>query len=155
MKFANLHILALLAAVLLLPSCEDKDAEIKADLTARAKEQMEYAGVRFTVADGVVSLSGACATEQMRNKLIGQIKKVYGVRRVAGKVVIAPVIIGTDWQLKLGVDSVLADYPAVQALVRDSTVALEGRLEPEQWPKLRVAMERLQPHALVIRLALK
>jgi hypothetical protein len=152
MKHVNKHILVFLAAML-LSSCKEKDAAIKADLTAKARDQMEYAGVRFTVADGVVNLSGACATEQMRDRLIGQIRKVYGVKRVSGNIVIAPVIVGTDWQLKLGVDSILANYPGVQALVRDSVVALEGRLEPEQWPKLLAAIQSLQPRGLVSRLA--
>src|SRR5689334_2774140 len=99
--------------MLLLCSCsqERKDREIKADLTVKAKNMIDYAGVRFTVKGGIVSLSGECPTENAKNTVERKAKDLYAVKGIISHIVVAPVTIGTDHQLKQSVDSVLGNYP--------------------------------------------
>ena len=58
-----------------------------------------------------MTLNGECATDKSKNTVEKTVKAVYGVKDVVDNIAVAPVVIGTDQQLKQGVDSVLEDYP--------------------------------------------
>ena len=129
-------------------SQQQKDEEIKKDLTSKAKSGMEFAGVRFVVHDGIVSLSGECPTEQARTKVVNTVKGVYAVKGVLNHITIAPVVIGTDQQLKQQVDSLLKTYPDVEAIVKDSIVQLQGQAQHKDEQKLLSSIQQLQPRQL-------
>lgn len=151
------HACILYPAILILGSCSQqyKDKEIKKDLTAKAKENKEFLGVRFVVHDGIVSLSGECPTAQARSKVESKVKGVYAVKGVVDNITIAPVIIGTDQQLKQSVDSTLKIYPGVTAIVKDSIVQLVGNAENKDQQKLLSAIQSLQPKRLESEVAFK
>lgn len=136
--------------LLALNSCsqQHKDEEIKRDLTAKAKNYKEFAGVHFVVHDGIVSLSGECPTENWKSVVETKVKGVYAVKGVINHITIAPVIIGTDDQLKQSVDSVLKIYPDVEAIVKDSIVELQGSAQSKDKQKLLSAIQQLQPRQL-------
>jgi len=127
---------------------QHNDVEIKKDLTAKAKNNKEFIGVRFIVDDGIVTLSGVCPTEKERNKVVSKVKGTYAVKEVINHISIAPVVIGTDEQLKQGVDSVLKVYPGVQAIVKDSTVQLQGQADSKDEQKLLISIKELGPKQL-------
>jgi osmotically-inducible protein OsmY len=143
--------------LLLLSGCsqQGKDKEIKADLTAKAKEDKNFAGVRFMVNNGIVTLSGECPTAQAKDKVESTVKRVYAVKEVTNNIAIAPVIIGTDQQLKQGVDSILSKYPGVEAIVIDSMVRLQGQAESKDQEKLLSAVKTLQPRNLESQILFK
>jgi hyperosmotically inducible protein len=149
------YIFCLLAFVLSACSQEHKDVEIKQDLTAKAKKGKEFIGVRFVVNDGIVSLSGECPTENTREKVVTTVKSVYAVKGVLDNIAIAPVTIGTDEQLKESVDSALKTYPAVEAIVKDSIVKLQGNADSKDQQKLLSAIQSLQPKRLESEVAFK
>lgn len=145
----------LLPVIVCLASCSDPDADVKADLTAKARKQIEFAGVGFTVDSGVVSLSGACPTGPMRDQLEATVREVYGVTGVRNSIRIAPVVIGTDRELKLRVDSVLQEYPQARAEVSDSVVVLQGQVKSAQVNELIAALQGLGPRQLENRLEVR
>lgn len=141
--FLNLLFFALCSC-----SQQHNDIEIKRDLTSQAKGNKEFFGVRFMVNDGLVTLSGECPTEKARDLVVDKVKRTYAVKDVISKITIAPVIIGTDEQLKQGVDSILKTYPGVQAIVKDSIVQLQGNADVKDQNKLLSAIQKLQPKSL-------
>ena len=143
-KYGGFLSIVLLLATL-LQSCSPADTTIKADLATKAKQDKDFAGVRFTVDKGIVTLSGECATEKSKNTVESTVKGVYGVKDVKNNIIIAPVVIGTDQQLKQGVDSLLRDYPGIEAITKDSVVYLQGKLADEQVIKLKDAILTLKP----------
>ncbi|MCW3111651.1 MAG: transport-associated protein [Segetibacter sp.] len=148
MRFINYKALfpsRILMVVILLNACTPKDTTIKADLLATTKEQKDFAGVRFTVDKGVVTLSGECPTQMSKDKIEKTAKQTFGVKDVKNNIVIAPVVIGTDQQLKQAVDSLLKDYPGVEAITKDSVVYLQGKLADEQVMKLKDGINALKP----------
>jgi osmotically-inducible protein OsmY len=129
-------------------SQQHKDEEIKKDLTAKAKNEKNFAGIRFVVNGGIVSLSGECPTEKARSEVVSMVRSVYAVKEVINHITIAPVVIGTDQQLKQSVDSVLKTYPGVEAIVKDSIVQLQGQAPGKEQQKLLSAIQKLQPRQL-------
>jgi osmotically-inducible protein OsmY len=136
--------------LLVFCSCSQqyKDEEIKKDLTSKAKKEKNFAGVRFVVDNGVVTLSGECPTEKVRNEVQSKVEKVYAVKEVINHMTVAPVIIGTDQKLKQGIDSVLSKYPGVLAIVKDSMVQLQGKAQAKDQDKLLSAIQKLGPRQL-------
>lgn len=146
-----LSIVIFLAAIL-LQSCTAKDTTIKADLVAKAKSEKDFAGVRFTVDKGIVTLGGECATEKSKSTVETTVRGTYGVKDVVNNISIAPVVIGIDQQLKQGIDSLLRDYPGIEAITKDSMVYLQGKLADDKVQKLKNEVNSLKPKMLDARL---
>lgn len=150
-QYKLLFIITLFQVLMLLPGCAPKDATIKADLVTKAKSDKDFAGVRFTVDKGVVTLSGDCATEKSKSTVETVVKGVYGVNQVVNNITVAPVVIGTDQQLKQGVDSVLKDYPGLEAITKDSIVYLQGKIADNEVIKVKDAISMLKPKIIEAR----
>ena len=122
----------------LIISCSQQeiDKETKADITTKAKTDISFAGVNYTVADGVVYLSGKCPTDKAKTSVEGTVKDIAGVKNVVNTISIAPVVLTSDYALKQSVDSVLKNYAGVQADVRDSMVVVKGEAEKKDMQKL-------------------
>src|ERR1700709_661922 len=95
MKSQLLFLITIFQGVMLLQSCSPQDTTIKADLVTKAKSDKDFAGVRFTVDKGIVTLKGECATEKSKSTVETTVKGVYGVKNVVNDIAIAPVVIGT------------------------------------------------------------
>lgn len=113
-----------------------RDEEIKADLTMKAKEDLNFAGVQFYVENARVTLSGSCPTLKSRALLIQKIKAIHVVDTIINNLEIAPVVLTTTFGLKQDVDSILSKYPTVTALVTDSIVVIKGKVKDQERGKL-------------------
>lgn len=113
-----------------------RDEEIKADLTMKAKEDLNFAGVQFYVKNAQVTLSGSCPTLKSRALLIQKIKAIHVVDTIINNLEIAPVVLTTTFGLKQDVDSILSKYPTVTALVTDSIVVIKGKVKDQERGKL-------------------
>ena len=113
-----------------------RDEEIKADLTMKAKEDLNFAGVQFYVENAQVTLSGSCPTLKSRALLIQKIKAIHVVDTIINNLEIAPVVLTTTFGLKQDVDSILSKYPTVMALVTDSIVVIKGKVKDQERGKL-------------------
>ncbi len=126
--------------------CSQKtiDKETKADITTKAETDINFVGVKYTVADGIVTLSGNCSTEKAKSSVEGTVKEIAGVKNVVNTITIAPVTITADQPLKKSVDSVLKKYARVQADVTDSIVVVKGEVEQKEMQKLLEGLNSLQ-----------
>lgn len=120
-----------------------RDEEIKADLTMKAKEDLNFAGVQFYVENAQVTLSGSCPTLKSRALLIQKIKAIHVVDTIINNLEIAPVVLTTTFGLKQDVDSILSKYPTVTALVTDSIVVIKGKVKDQERGKLLRALGEL------------
>jgi len=130
-----------------LASCsqEQTDKEIKADITVKAKSNLNFANVNFTVDKGVVTLTGKCPSEQNKEHIEATIKSISIVKGIIDSIQIAPVTITADQPLKQAVDSVLMDYANVDANVSNDTVTLMGKAKKQELTKLMQQMKKLNP----------
>jgi osmotically-inducible protein OsmY len=142
-------------ASFMFSNCQNGDADIKGDLATKAEQEKNFAGVRFTVENGIVILTGECPTEKVRGEVESKVKGIYGVKKVINSIQIAPVVIGTDYDLKHSVDSVLKKYAGAQALVKDSIVVLEGTVKSNESEKLTTAISSLKPKRIENNLLVK
>ena len=124
---------------------ESIDKDIKTQLAVKAKTELNYAGLQYTVSNGILTLGGKCPTEKAKNELIREVEGIAGVKQVIDQIQIAPVLIGTDYALKSAVDSVLAKYPSAMAHVQDSSVTLTGQVKAKQLQNLLTGLDGLHP----------
>jgi hypothetical protein len=134
-----------MAAGLLACSQAKLDKEIKADLVTKAKTDVNFAGVSYTVDEGVVTLTGACSSAKAKSEAEKTVKSINIVKSVNNQIVIAPVIMNADFPLKQSVDSILATYPSVQANVAQQMVTLTGKTTTQEVDKLLPAIQKLNP----------
>jgi hyperosmotically inducible periplasmic protein len=143
--------------VFVFKSCsqKNKDATIKADLTTKAKSDKDFLGTRFIVENGLVTLSSNCPTDKAKSDVETTVKGVYGVKGVINNIGIAAVVVGPDELLKQSVDTVLQNYPGVQAIVSDSVVQLEGRVGSKESQQLLASIEKMRPQRVENKLMVK
>ncbi|MDQ0639952.1 hypothetical protein QF042_003517 [Pedobacter sp. W3I1] len=142
------HLNACLLAVSLLSACSQKarDQAIKADLTTKAKEDVNFAGARFSVEKGTVTLTGSCPSVKSKNLLMQKIKTIHIIDSIDDRLVIRPVTIGPSFSLSQQVDSILAAYPSVIATVSDTTVVLTGKVPATALEKMVSAVGKVYPN---------
>jgi len=156
-KIVSLKVVVTSFLIFVLLGCSQKktDTAVKADLLTKAKSEKDFAGVRFIVENGVVTISGECPSEKSKSTVESTVKGVYGVKNVINTITIAPVVIGTDHLLKQGVDSVLKKYATVQAIVQDSIITLEGKLDNKEAQQLTTAIQSLKPRAVEMKMTVQ
>lgn len=137
--------------LLLFAGCSQaiKDRDVKSTIASRAKQEIAFAGVNYTVQNGLVILTGNCPTEKEKTKVEGAVKQTAGVKDVVSQILIAPVVLNSDFPLKQAADSVLQKYATVQATVKDSIVAVEGTVQNEKVGELINALQSLKPKGLI------
>jgi hypothetical protein len=128
-------------------SCKQEqiDKDIKKQLALKAKTEIHYAGLYYTVAEGVLTLSGKSPTEKAKQAALKEIEGLAGVKQVIDQIQVAPVVIGTDYTLKYTVDSVLTEYPLALAEVQDSVITLRGQVKGKQLQNLLTGIDDLHP----------
>lgn len=158
-KRFGLHLSAvflfMLIAVCTSCSKEQKDKEIKADLAAKAKDQLSFAAVNYTVDGGVVTLTGKCSSEKSKGEVEETVKGINIINGIINKIVVAPVVLNKDLPMKQSVDSVLKDYPSLQANVSGDTIMLDGKAKKQELSKLMPALNKLHPTKIDNRLQMQ
>lgn len=140
-----------------LASCsqQETDKEIKADIATKAKTDVDFAGVSYTVDKGDVSLTGKCPTVKSKDQVEQTIKSINIVKGIIDQIQIAPVVLDDDFALKQSTDSVLATYPMVKAEVAQQVVVLTGRTQKQNLGKLMAAITKLHPTKIDNQLAVQ
>jgi osmotically-inducible protein OsmY len=128
-------IVALITAVA-LAGCHTSDEEIRADIATKARKDLSFAGLYYTVQNGKVSFKGSCPSQKAFNQVKQAIRNIHVIKSVNYKVRIAPVTLDSLTQIKLQVDSLLAKYPRVVAEVKPNEVTLKGSVAASKRPKL-------------------
>ena len=146
-----------------LISCKGKqsDAEIKAAIDNKVKENSEMAGVNASVNDGVVTLTGECKDDACRKNCADKIEDVKGVKSVVNNITIptaaqpSSVQVSGDDVLKTGISNVLKTYSTVQADVNDGVITLRGEIKRDDLQNLLIAVNELKPRKVDNQLAIK
>ncbi|MGI4749064.1 MAG: BON domain-containing protein [Janthinobacterium lividum] len=144
-QFNNFAFLLVLIMVFTSCSQANEDKNIKADLSSKAKTDLNFAAVNFTVDEGVVTLTGKCASEKSKGAAEQTVKNINIVKGIINQIVVAPVTINADFVLKQAVDSVLTSYPSAKAAVNGNTILLEGKAAKKDMDKLLLGLNKLHP----------
>jgi hypothetical protein len=121
------------------------DVAIKKDLTSKAKQDINFAGVQYVVDSGKVTVFGNCPTYQSREQVIKTVHSINIIKGVNNQIRIFPVVLGPGLTIKQSVDSVLANYPMAAAQVSEKVVLLRGKVKAGDLNTLLVAIEKLNP----------
>jgi hypothetical protein len=145
-----------LSAVLLLLSCsrQTMDRAIKGDIATKAKTEIAFAGVNYTVADGVVNLSGACPSPKEKSNVETTVQKIAGVKKVVNNISLSPVLLDENFSLKQSVDSVLKDYNLVTAQLQNKQVVLTGQAGEKEAQELTKSLQQLPVSGIENRLSI-
>lgn len=138
----------LLLVLLLGCSQAEKDKGIKQMIGTAAKEDVAFAGVSYTVEQGVVTLTGSCPSEKQKGEVEKAVKQLAGVKKVVNEVVVAPVVLTADHPLQQSVDSVLMKYPSISARVKDSVIYVRGKADQKEAGKLMPVLQKLGAKAV-------
>jgi hypothetical protein len=136
--------------LILLVSCSqsEKDKGIKEMIATNAKKEVAFAGVNFTVSNGVVTLTGNCPSEKDKSKVEETVQNTNGVKQIINQIVVAPVVLTNDHPLQQSVDSVLMKYPTVTGNVKDSVILIQGNIGSKKAQKLIKALQSLKAKGL-------
>ena len=137
---ATLSIL-LAAAIIIIGCTSDKD--IKAQITGMAKTDENFAGVEYTVARKVVTLTGNCPSQKAKAAVETTLKSIKVLKGINNQIQISPVTLDTGFAVKLAIDSVLAAYPTVSADVTNSTITLKGKVKKAEVVPLLTGIKKL------------
>jgi len=137
----NFKILLLGVTAIIAGCTTDKD--IKADLAQKAKNDVNFAGVSYTVENKVVTLSGICSSVKAGQKVLQTVKDIHVIKGIIDRVQISPVTLNEDFSLQQAADSMLAVYPQVQATVKNHSILLSGKATKKDIDSLTAAAKRL------------
>ncbi len=147
-----------------LISCKGKqtDAEIQASINKKIASNGEMKGLNASVTNGVVTLTGECATDECRKDCADEVKNVKGVTNVENNIRVAsavtptaPVEITNDESLKSSVNDVIKNYKGVEAEVKDGVVTLRGEIKRDNLQNLIVSLNELKPRKVENQLVIK
>lgn len=148
----KLMILLLAGSFLALQACKPKDADIKVAVDTAIGA---IGGVSATVAEGVVSLSGTVASEDVKKAAETAAKAVKGVKSVNNGIsVVVPVISG-DVALNAAITTAMAAFTTVKAVAKDSIITLTGEIKRADLQKVIQAAQSLKPKKVENQLTIK
>ena len=152
------------SGLLLISSCKGKqtDSEIQSSINEKIASKESMKGLNASVKDGVVTLSGECATEECRKDCADAVKNVKGVKDVENNIRVAsvatpsaPVEINNDETLKTSVNDVVKKYKGVEADVKDGVVTLRGEIKRSNLQDLIISLNELKPRKVENQLVIK
>lgn len=132
--------LLLLAAIGLSACNLNQDKQIKAHINSLANDNLNFAGVKYTVQNGTVTLFGNCPSDKTKRKVLQAVKGINVLKGIQDHITIGPVVLGAEQQIKASVDSVLANYPTVTAEVNENDIELLGTVKQQESEKLLLAI---------------
>ncbi len=140
-------------------SCKPKDADVKANVETKLKENTDASGVMVSVADGVATLSGEVKDATTQAAVVASAKSAKGVKDVMDNTtVMAPMqapVVAMDDPLMNSVKDATKDYPGVNATVNDGVITLNGTIEKDRLPRLMMALNEIHPKSIDNKLTVK
>jgi len=128
------------------------DKDIKADIAQKAKNDINFAGVNYTVVNKVVTLTGNCSSEKARQKAWQAVKDITVINGIIDSVHISPVILDEGFSLQQAADSVLAVYPQAYANVKNHSIILFGKATKKDMDSLIAGVKRLSAAQVTTKL---
>ena len=130
------------AGLLISLGCNtQQDKQIKADINSQAKGNLNFAGIKYIVHNGVVTVFGTCPSDKNKQIVLETIKGIHIVKQTRDKINVAKVTLGHEQQFKESVDSVLVNYPLVTADVNEKRIMLLGFIKEQEVDQLLNALK--------------
>ncbi len=153
MKMFKLFPALVLVAGLTFSGCKPKDADIKADIEKKLKDNPAAANVMVMVNEGVVTLSGEVADPAAQSSVAATAKGAKGVKGdvinnttvAAPPAPVAPVAITADDPLATAVKDATKDFTEITATVKDGIISVTGSITKDRWQKLKMILDGLKP----------
>jgi len=150
----NLKNLLLLSIYLALATAGcgpyQRDQQIKADLTMKAKEDVNFAGLHFTVEDRNLSIWGSCPTFKSKHAVMQKLSSIHVIKNIDERITIRPVTIGNNFSIKQEADSILAKHPGAWAEVNSNVVTIYGNFEKNASHKVMSTITEKLPAIILI-----
>ena len=131
------------------PGCKSKtsDTDIKSSVETALKADPQTSGVMVDVRDGVATISGQVSDASAQTRAASLAGGVKGVKSVQNNVTVAsaPVEITGDAALTTSVNTATKDFPGATATVRDGVIYVTGELKSDDWKRLKMALDALNP----------
>jgi hypothetical protein len=128
--------IALTLVLAALAGCNTSDEEIRADIASKARQNLEFAGLQYTVKNATANFTGSCPSKTAFEKIKKTIKNIHVIKAAIYNIKLKPVTIDELMPLKQTTDSILAQYPQVIADVRKDSVTLKGSISAKAKLKL-------------------
>ena len=143
---------AFLTTFLLITACSsyERDKQIKADLTIKAKEDVNFAGLNFTVEDRHVNIWGICPTQRAKKEVIRKLSTIHVIKGIHAQLIVAPLKIDTNFALKQQMDSLLAGHPGLWSELTGLSIIIKGKAKEKQLPQLLNSIHKTIPKHLLI-----
>lgn len=121
----NIFIISL---IILFAGCKASDHEIRADIAGKAKQDLNFSGLSYSVQNGVVNVTGRCPSDKAFADVQQTLKGIHVIKAIHYKVSILPVVLNEWTPTRLKVDSLLAKYPGVAIQTDPDGLTLKGSL---------------------------
>jgi hypothetical protein len=130
--------------LLMLAGCQTSGQEIRADISVKAQQDLNFSGLDNTVHSGIVDFTGLVPSEKAFAKIRQTIENIHVIKAVNYHVTISRVVLDTLTLVKMQADSLLAKYPRVTAAVYTGGLTLMGKVPAADKAGLLKAFHR--PH---------
>jgi hyperosmotically inducible protein len=136
-------------------SCNNKstDAELQKSVNTTLKNNDNYKGVIASVNNGVVSLNGSCVGENCITDIEKKIKEDKNVDSVINNIQQNPP--PTDLTLRTSVQTIITNYPGVEADVANGVVVLRGSITRDHLTGLMDSISALHPSKIDNQMVVK
>ncbi len=143
-------------AIVLIPllSCNSHpdEQEIQDHVTQQLQANKDYTGVKSTVKDGIVTLTGTCVGANCAADIAQNIKGINGVQKVENNITRDN---STDLTMRTSVQSILIKYPGVQADVAAGVIVLRGSIARDSLHSLMTDLGLLHPKKIDNQMVVK
>ena len=143
-----IHVLAFsLLSMFFIVSCSSKpdDQQIQENVTKYLQDNKNYAGVTSTVNEGVVTLSGMCEGDNCVAAIEKDVAGIQGVLKVENNISKDN---STDMTMRTSLQSILINYPGVQADVSSGVIVLRGTIDRDNLQPLMSDLTKLNPEKI-------
>lgn len=124
------------AICICVAACTDNDKEIRQDIAGTAQTNLNFTGLSYSVANGVVTIWGKCPSMYALSDVNHVLDNIHIIKAIHSNITIAPVTLDENSRLRQRVDSVLSTYPQVTASLDSSGLRLIGKAEKQNKLKL-------------------
>lgn len=132
-----------IAFYICLTACTDNDKEIRQHIAGIAQTDLNFAGLSYTVANGVVTIHGKCPSNYALGDVQHTLKNIHLIKAIDSDIIIAPVLLDENTPVRQKVDSVLSVYPQVTASIDSSALRLAGKVSRADELKLLPALHKV------------
>lgn len=135
----------ILCFAIFFTSCNNKpnDAELQQSVNTTLKNNDNYKGVTASVDKGVITLNGSCVGENCSTDIEKKIKEDKNVDSVINNIQQSPS--PTDLTLRTSVQTLITNYPGVEADVANGVVVLRGSITRDNLTGLMDSISALHP----------